>query len=68
MVKKILKKLKKFFKVKIYLNFPPKKNILLYDEIHSSILKNILKQDFNILKTREIELNLWIFLKQIIFF
>ena len=68
MVKKILKKIKKFFKVKIYLNFPPKKNILLYDEIHSSILKNILKQDFNILKTREIELNLWIFLKQIIFF
>jgi surface carbohydrate biosynthesis protein len=69
MIKNILKKFKKLFKIKFRFDFPKSKKILLFDEIHSSILKEIIKKDFNILKARdELEIYFWIFFKQIIFF
>ena len=54
--------------MKFSFKLPKKKNILLYDEIHSLILKETIKKDFNILKTRNLEIYFWIFLKQIISF
>tara|TARA_B110000037_G_scaffold222934_1_gene300614 strand:- start:2097 stop:3200 length:1104 start_codon:yes stop_codon:yes gene_type:complete len=63
-----IKKIKKLLKIKLLFNFPNKNSILLYDKIHSLILKETIKKDFNILKIRELEIYFWIFLKQIIFF
>lgn len=68
MFKVFLKKIKKLYTLRFYFNLPKKKKILLYDEIHSLILKETIKTDFNILKIRELEIYFWIFLKQIIFF
>ena len=68
MFKNFVKKIKKFYNIKFFFNFPSQKNILLYDEIHSLILKETINKDFNILKTRELEIYFWIFLKQIILF
>lgn len=68
----MLNKLKNFIsksiKIKISFSFPVKKKLLLYDETHSLILKEIVKADFNILKVRNKEIYFWILLKQIIFF
>ena len=66
MFKIFLKKSKKLFAMKFSFSLPKKKNILLYDEIHSLILKETIKKDFNILKTRELEIYFWIFLKQML--
>ena len=66
MFQKFLTKIKKIIKIKLLFHFPSKNKILLYDEVHSSTLKEIIKRNFNILKTREIEIYFWIFLKQII--
>ena len=63
-----IKKIKKLLKIKLLFKFPNKNSILLYDKIHSLILKETIKKDFNILKIRELEIYFWIFLKQIIFF
>ena len=68
MFQKFIKKIKKLYKIKIIFDLPKKNNLLLYDEIHSSVLRKIIKRDFNIFKTREIEIYFWIFIKQIIFF
>lgn len=68
MFNRFVKKIKKIYKIKFFFTLPKKKDILLYDEIHSSILKKIVKKDFNIFKTRDLEIYFWIFLKQIIFF
>lgn len=68
MTKIFIKKIKKLWKIKFLFYFPNKKEILLYDEANSFILKEIIKKDFNILKIREIEIYFWIFIKQIIFF
>jgi surface carbohydrate biosynthesis protein len=68
MFKIFIKKIKKLWKTKFLFHFPNKKEILLYDESNSQILKEIIKKDFNILKIREIEIYFWIFIKQIIFF
>ena len=68
MFKNFFKISKKLFAMKFSFSLPKKKNILLYDEIHSLILKETIKKDFNILKIRELEIYFWIFLKQIIFF
>ncbi len=67
MIPIFIKKFKKLIKIKFLFNFPAKKKILLYDESNSEILKEIVRQDFNILKIREIEIYFWIFIKQIIF-
>ena len=53
MFQKFIKKIKKLYKIKIIFDLPKKNNLLLYDEIHSSILKEIIKKDFSIFKTRE---------------
>jgi surface carbohydrate biosynthesis protein len=59
--------IKKLYNMKVIFYLPPKKNILVYDEIPSSILKKIIKKDFDILKIHKIEIYFWIFIKQIIF-
>lgn len=48
-------------------NLPKKNKILLYDEIHASILKETINRDFNILYLRQKQIYFWIYLKQIIF-
>lgn len=69
MVKKIIKKIKNFYKIKFRFDLPISKKILIFDEMNSSILKNIIKKDCSILKVRdEKEIYFWIFLQQIIFF
>ena len=68
MLKIFFKKIKKLHTLKIIFHLPKRKSILLYDEVHSSILKETIKKSFNILKTRELEIYFWIFLKQIILF
>ena len=68
MIRTFLKKIKKLHTLKIFFYLPKRKSILLYDEIHSLILRETIKKDFNILKTRELEIYFWIFLKQIILF
>jgi surface carbohydrate biosynthesis protein len=68
MIKIFFKKIKKLYTLKIFFHLPKIKSILLYDEVHSLILKEIIKKDFNILKTRELEIYFWIVLKQIILF
>ena len=61
-------KFKKLFKIKFRFDFPSKKKILLLDEIHAQILKEIIKVDFNVLNFRKKEIYFWIYIKQIIFF
>ncbi len=68
MIKFFFKKIKKLHTLKIIFHLPKRKSILLYDEVHSLILRETIKKDFNILKTRELEIYFWIFLKQIILF
>ena len=53
---------------KLSFHLPQSKKILLYDEGHSEILKQIIKKDFNILRVRRKKIYIWIYLKQIIFF
>ena len=68
MIKKIIYKVQKLCKIKFRFDFPLPKKILLFDEIHSLTLREIIKKDFNILKVRdEKEIYFWIFFKQIIF-
>ena len=55
MFKNFITKIKKFYNIKFFFNFPSQKNILLYDEIHSLILKETINKDFNILKIRDSE-------------
>lgn len=54
--------------IKLSFYLPKSKKILLYDEGHSEILKEVIKKDFNILKVRKKKIYIWIYLKQIIFF
>lgn len=55
--------------LKIRFDLPPKKKILLFDDAHSNILKEITKEDFDILKVRDTkEIYFWILIRQIIFF
>mgnify|MGYP006075128985 CR=1 FL=1 len=69
MIKKITGIIKKIYKIKIRFDFPNSKKILIFDDIFSSLLQEIIKKDFNILKVREEkEIYFWILFKQIIFF
>ena len=45
MFQKFIKKIKKLYKIKIIFDLPKKNNLLLYDEIHSSVLREIIKRD-----------------------
>ena len=48
-------------------DLPIKRKIILFDDQHSSILKEIVNKDFNILYIREKkQIYFWILLKQII--
>ena len=60
---------KKFANIRFRFDFPIKKNVVLFDESHYLILKEIIKRDFNILKVRnQKEIYFWIFIKQLILF
>ena len=67
MVNIFFKKIKKLIKIKFLFSLPVKKKVLLYDESNVKILKDIIRQDFNVIKIREIEIYFWIFIKQIFF-
>lgn len=64
----LLKFIKQFSKIKFVFNFPRKNKILLFDEIHSDVLKETIKKDFNILEFRKKKIYFWIYIRQIIFF
>jgi surface carbohydrate biosynthesis protein len=69
MINKIIIIFHKLCKIKFRFDFPLPEKILLFDESHSLILKEIIKKNFSILKVRDKkEIYFWIFLKQIIFF
>ena len=68
MFKKVFRKIKIISKIKILFNFPKKNDLVLYDEIHSSILTKITNRNFSIFKTRKLEIYFWIFIKQVILF
>ena len=66
MLKEIIDKLKNY---SVRFDSPALKQILLYDETHSDVLKEIIKKDFNVIKVRnKKEIHFWIVLRQIIFF
>ncbi len=65
---KIFNLIKLFLNIKFCFNFPKKNKILLYDEVHAEIFKEIINMDFNILNMRNKKIYFWIYLKQIIFF
>ena len=60
--------LRKILKLKFRFNLPDSKKILLFDEMHSKILREIIKKDFNILKVRDDkEIYFWIYLDKLLF-
>ena len=68
-MEQIINNIKKFKKIKLRFNLPTPKKILLYEDMHASILKEIINKDFNIIKVRENkEIYFWILIKQIILF
>ncbi len=68
-MEQIINNIKKFKKIKLRFNLPTPKKILLYEDMHASILKQIINKDFNIIKVRENkEIYFWILIKQIILF
>ena len=69
MLKKTLDLYNKLCEIKFRFDLPIKKKIILFDDSHSEILREIIKNKFNILKTRnDKEIYFWIFIKQIFFF
>ena len=60
--------IKRLSSVKFRFDLPKSKKILQYDELHSDILKKIIKRDFNILPRHKTEIYFWIFIKQVFFF
>ena len=69
MLSEIVSRIKLLLRIKFSFDLPKKNNILLYDEVHASILREIIKKDFNILELRENKkIYFWIFLKQIFYF
>ena len=67
MFKKVSNRLISLSKLRFRFDYPKKNKILLYDEIHAQILKEILKTNFNILELRKKRLYFWIYIKQIFF-
>lgn len=66
MFKNFFIKIKLFLRIKFRFDLPKKNSLLLFDEIHLSILKKIIKKEFNILKLRDDkEIYFFIFIKQI---
>ena len=56
------------FKLSFRFDLPKKNKILLFDECHSEILKDLIKKDFNILEIREKKIYFWIYFMQLFFF
>ncbi len=68
MYQKILKYINQLLRIRLRFDFPKKNKILLFDEIHASTFKKIIKKDFNILELRDNKkIYFWLFLKQILF-
>jgi len=66
MIKKIIKKIIWISKIKFRFDLPYSKKILLFDKMHSSVLKEIINKDFNVINPRgKIEVYFWILIKQI---
>ena len=63
MIKKIYNILRSF-----KYDLPEKNRLLLFDEMHSATLRQIIKRDFNILELRKKKIYFWIYFKQLIFF
>ena len=53
MFKNLIIKFKNFNNIKLRFDLPPKKKIIQYDELHSSLIKKIIKSDLNIIPTRK---------------
>ena len=53
MLRKISNKLVSLLELRFRFNYPKKNKILLYDDIHAPILKEIIKKNFNILELRK---------------
>lgn len=68
MYQKIISFINLLKEVKFLFHLPQSKKIMLYDEGDSEILREIIEEDFDILKIRHKKIYFWIFLKQIIFF
>jgi surface carbohydrate biosynthesis protein len=69
LLKKIINLYNKLCEIKFRFDLPIKKKIILFDDSHSKTLREIIKNKFNILKTRDDkEIYFWIFIKQIFFF
>lgn len=68
MFKKFIVFIKKIRGIKLRFDLPNSKKIVIFDEENSTILKNIIKRDCNILNVRGgKEIFFWVFLKQIFF-
>ena len=63
----MIKKIYNIFRCFKY-DLPEKNELLLFDEIHSATLRQIIKRDFNILELRKKKIYFWIYFKQLIFF
>jgi surface carbohydrate biosynthesis protein len=69
LLKKTINSYNQLCKVKFRFDLPAKKKIILFDDVHSETLKEIIKNKFNILKIRdEKEIYFWLFIKQIVLF
>ena len=68
MIKIITGKLNRLKGVKFRFDLPKPQKILQLDELHSDILKKIIKKDFNIMPLRNLEIYFWILVRQFIFF
>ncbi len=68
MYKKIINNFKPILNIKFRFDLPKKNKLLLFDEVHSLVLRDIIKKNFNILEVRKKKLFFWIYIKQIIFF
>lgn len=68
MLKNLIKKFNSVLKIKFRLDLPEKKKLLIFDEVGSIFLKQIIKKECNVLQVREKkQIYILILLKQIFF-
>ena len=67
MIKLIKRSINILSKIKFF-ELPKKNKLLLFDESQSSILRETIKKNFNILYVRDKKIYFWIYLKQVFFF
>ena len=68
MIREIIKKIKVLSRIRLRFDLPKKNKLLVFDEIHSTKFKDIIKMNFNILHIRHNKILFWIYLKPVIFF